>query len=1007
MSLDEIEDAVGKYDPYAAEDFSAIEVSKQEPLPEFLSAKEMLPAEPGEMPETLSTSEMFPTPELQALGDMVELGGKGAKLVGKGAWKALGVLSWPFRRIEAGIATPSTALLKALGVHHGMKRHIEEKVFYPSELNKTDYKNKIRERLAPHVFEMLGEEKVESMLEDFANETFDGKIPYEEPEKALFETKEAWSEVLPAFYHGAKSFVPFTRNEPEKVKNFNDMWAGYYEAITNEQAPEWFQQMSGIATSFLVTPTIFGKILKGIRAGGLKIPAIKRLANRKLPDWEKAKLTRKANIYERSKRSEDLGKKLANKDVKRIAKEMSLKTGKNISPEAVKLRLGQIIKGSVTEQESMAAVANPIIEEFTHNFGELQKLGILGPETFLTKLSKKRVADLIEKRSKLQVTLDKLKTGKIVSAKTGKEITRRFPGKAAKMRQIQNRIDDIDTKLQATYKTGGEQYMPRMYETKEAEAAARKFPVKGGPKVRAPYAKARKEIPLEVRKEMGEILEPSYPVTKRLIQEAQDIETSKLFKFAAERGDWVDDVWHSGLAKKALPDTKSYGALRGKFVAKQIHNDVTELVRIRSDFEAFYDSLIGSWKLGKVVVNPATHFRNTISNSILLDLSGTDHIAQSRLLIRALKEMKAGSKEFRTAQKYFARTTLISGELLDDMLRSVQRVEGTGLRRTINSWNTIMSKATGAPAKIYQQEEFIFKFMKYLEQREKGKSILGAVQEGNKWLFDYSDLSRFEKVVARRAMPFYTFQRKALPRVLEAAAERPLTLAKYPLLAWAEEKYALHKLELTEKDYAQIQKVLPEYMQRGSYILMPFRDVNGDLRFFDWTYIVPWGELFDAQDRGLLSTTVTNPLFQIVADITRNKSGWSGREIYKGTDTQKEKTFKQMVHLWQTAVPSLMYKGIYWDKIYESATGKPSKMGKIRPLAPTIAHTVFGLRTQPIDVAEQEKFRLMEKREEVQELEGKIRDIVIRLNAGNIDEEEYTKRRDQYFKQIQELLQND
>ena len=154
----------------------------------------------------------------------------------------------------------------------------------------------------------------------------------------------------------------------------------------------------------------------------------------------------------------------------------------------------------------------------------------------------------------------------------------------------------------------------------------------------------------------------------------------------------------------------------------------------------------------------------------------------------------------------------------------------------------------------------------------------------------------------------------------------------------------------------------------------------------------------------MAAAVITNPLFQTVADITRNKSGWSGREIWDETDTTEERTFKQMLHVWQTAVPSLMYRGIYWDKLYNAATGRPSKMGKVTPIAPAVAHTIFGLRAQPIDVTQQQQFRLFEKRKQVEELEGKIRDIIIRETSGNIEEEEYTKRKDQYLKQIETIV---
>jgi len=1007
MTLDETEEAINSYDPYDIAEPPSFELSKQEPPPEFLSmeeANQLLGLDFAEPPETLSIEEAFPVPELRAIGGAVGLAGEATKLTGKAIWKTLGVLSWPFERIEAGLATPTTAILRTIGplVREPVKAAIKDMLFGPTEINKDAFKNMVRSGLTPYAKTILGK-NFEPILEDLATEALNGEISDAELDEALGESKTALPELIPAFLRGAKSFVPFTHNDPEKVRNFNDVAGAYYETLTGEpKAPEWYKQIFGVALSFLVLPTVFGKILKMSKTGLLKIPAIGKIANRKLPAWEEAKLIRKANIYERNERAAQLGKTLAKKDVQRIAKELSLKTGKTITPEAVKLRLGQIIKGSVTEQESLATVANPVIQELQANFKELQKLGILGKETYLTKLTKARIKELTAQKEKLAKSLTRLQTAPHY-VKT-QEISAKFPGRAKKIADLQSKIDDIDDILWNSKLISGELYMPRMYATKEAEAAARKFPVSGGPKVKAPYAKAREKIPLAARKEMGEILEPAYPVTKRLIQESMDIETAKLFEAVAKHGEWIDDVWREGLAAKALPNTKPYGALAGKFVTPQVYNDVTELNRIRSDVGSLYDSIIGTWKLGKVTLNPATHFRNTISNSILLDLSGTDHVAQGKLMVRAIKEIKSGSGEFKTAQKYFARTTMISGELLDDMLRTVQTEKASGLQKTINVWNKAFGKATGTPAKIYQQEEFIFKFMKYLEQREQGKSIIGAVQEANKWLFDYGDLSKFEKVYVRKVMPFYTFPRKALPRVLEAAADRPLTLAKYPLLAWAEEKYALHNLELTDKDYDQIKKVLPEYMKSGGYLLMPWRDANGDLQFFDWTYIVPWGELFDVQDRGLLSETVTNPLFVAIAETMLNKTAWSNKEIWQETDTDSEKTFKKMLHVWQTAVPSLMYKGIYWDKLYESATGKPSKMGKIRPLAPTIAHTIFGLRTQPIDVEEQERFRIFDKQKKVEELESKIRDIIIREANGNIEEEEYTKRRDQYFKQIEEIL---
>ena len=51
-----------------------------------------------------------------------------------------------------------------------------------------------------------------------------------------------------------------------------------------------------------------------------------------------------------------------------------------------------------------------------------------------------------------------------------------------------------------------------------------------------------------------------------------------------------------------------------------------------------------------------------------------------------------------------------------------------------------------------------------------------------KWLFDYGDLSPFEKNVMRRTMPFYTYTRKVIPRVAEAVLTNPRKLSQFELV---------------------------------------------------------------------------------------------------------------------------------------------------------------------------------------------------------------------------------
>lgn len=895
-----------------------------------------------EKPKSRSIDDLTKTPTEKPAPGIFDFIPKPVRTATKGA---LGAIAWPFERVSGAIATPLADINKARAEY--IKRG--EDMPYGAELGP---------------------------LKKSAKTIGKSLVSWEMPEEATT-IDEAVSEA----------------------------YRDYYKTMMGKEPPGWLSSGAGVAADFLVTPFATGKVLTGIGKAAKATPIAQKISAARIPLWQTAKLGHRVKMAGRQGRAAELGKTIGKKEAVKLAKELSAKTGTKITPKAVKLRLQQMMRGSISQQEGLKRVANPVIEEFAHTATELRKLKLLPEETFLTKLPKKRVAQLLKQKQQLGSQIGKLKGRgkKIVSGKTGKELKRRFPGQAKKIQELEAKIAGIDEKLQASWHLGGEQYFPRIYESKEQERLARKILGYSTKRIRQVYAKKRGKIPFEVRKAMGEIKEPAYPVVKRLIQEGADIETAKLFRIADRK--WASKMWAEGLHKKALPDTKAYGALRGKHLPKRIYDDVTEMVRIRGDFEGLYDSLIGGWKLGKVVWNPATHFRNMFSNSVLLDLSGTGHAQQAKLLAQLAKEIKGNTKEWQNIRKYFGRTTLATGELMDDLLKQV-RTKDTGLRWAVNRINSRLSKISKKPAQIYEHEEIIAKGIKYLEQRNKGRTVIQSVKEGNKWLFDYGDLTRWEKLIARRIMPFYTFPRKAIPRVIEAAAKNPYTLAKYPLMAWTLQKYSMAKLEITDADYGKLQKTLPDYMKQGSYLLMPYRDANGDLRFLDWTYLIPWGNIAEIQSRGTMDVFFSNPMIQFVGDIQRNKSSFTDREIWKGTDTKQEKTYKGLEHFWKMATPSLSPKGLYWDKLKEAALGTPSKYGKKRLMPETVAHTVFGVRTQPIDVKQQKRWRHWEKQGKIKELKAKLRDIAIRRNKGNITDEEYKQRKKQYLGQIKDVVQN-
>ena len=75
-----------------------------------------------------------------------------------------------------------------------------------------------------------------------------------------------------------------------------------------------------------------------------------------------------------------------------------------------------------------------------------------------------------------------------------------------------------------------------------------------------------------------------------------------------------------------------------------------------------------------------------------------------------------------------------------------------------------------------------------------------AAQEVKKSLFDYSDVSRFERDVLKRFMPFYTWTRKNIPAQLASLVKNPQRAEK---LAIAKAQFEHESGDLDYSDYGQ------------------------------------------------------------------------------------------------------------------------------------------------------------------------------------------------------------
>jgi hypothetical protein len=638
-------------------------------------------------------------------------------------------------------------------------------------------------------------------------------------------------------------------------------------------------------------------------------------------------------------------------------KEAALNIGKGLTEglsRAEQQRAGQILKGSITT----AKTSPKIVEATTAARSALQDVGgqaveqgLLDKQTFLKNLQtySPRLYRVFEKPN-LKMPGTNTTTLEALSNMTPEQLAavEKLPLNAAQ------KVIDYAKNTRATslyggvkpMKIKGEAFKPRIQGLSEDYKAA-----------------------------LGEIKEPGMPVAKRLFQTKKDVETAKLFNKVSANPEWTSDVAKPDMIQ--LPESKGLGNLSGKFVNKYIADDINDITKVSTEAEKVWNKTIGLWKAGKVIINPSTHARNMMSNSMLLDLSGVDQGQQLRLLPKAGKELFSKGKYFAEAKEAGLIGNEYYGQEIKNLLDNWEGVkQASGLMKILEIPKYLGRKA----GNLYQAEEQWFKMAKFIAEREKGSSIKEAASQANKWMFDYSEVPKFIDTLRKSPLgaPFATFTYKALPRVAESLVNNPTKVYKYKLLFDAIDKQS-GKGE--EQRYASEKAALPEYMKGGALtgknVRLPFKDKYNRSLYFDLTYILPWGDLGESGGKwGIPGSLTPGGLIKPIVESAVNYSLFKQGTIYNESDLPTEKYGKIMDYLYKAYMPSLApeipgthVKGGYsYQKLKGAVKGTPDWMGRTNTVFSAVASTLAGLKTIPIDLGEEQGRRVNEAKKQIQEI---------------------------------------
>ncbi len=494
---------------------------------------------------------------------------------------------------------------------------------------------------------------------------------------------------------------------------------------------------------------------------------------------------------------------------------------------------------------------------------------------------------------------------------------------------------------------------------------------------------AREEIDTALREGMGEVKDIAYRagrqgvVTLGAVQKKRVLdEVAKAFATEVKPG---MNPLQMGL--RVFPeDARAWGALAGKAVPEAVYNDLNFYARKPEAWQRLSSKLVGAWKYGKTILNPATFARNAMSNFLLADAVAGLPIYRVDIYANALKDLATKSELWQEVRNNttLLRNTFAQRELglvMDSLVKA--KTPTQGIRSAAEKLLEVSKKTAGGAASAYQFVEEWGKMAVYRFARGQGKSVEEAAKLAEKALFDYGDVPRWIEMLRSgrlgpATVPFATFSYKAVPAMVEAAMKNPGRITR-----WAKGMAGVESLAGTPAQNAMDRAVLPGYAKEGQWVKLPVKDKNGDNLWLDMTYILPMNDLNEAS--GILGTgaqpgLMSLPFIDAFGDITRNKSRFTGRPIWRAGATRAEIQGAVVTYLTDFLAPPLLGKNL--RNIVSAWRDIPDWDGRQRSLTSALAGAFAGLKTRSFDVGSEYVSRVREIQRKIADTRAHLRSVL-------------------------------
>ena len=719
-------------------------------------------------------------------------------------------------------------------------------------------------------------------------------------------------------------------------------------------------------------------------------------------------------------------------DLSQQAKDIARKAGK--SPEDVGLEMGRALKGEQASPEVMAAV-RPAREQINALQQEAAKVGLVSQELV------DETVNIYTNRAYLsKISPDSWAPPPDVLERGRAYLKLRMRVNAADGTFRQATDDEVSGVVEKIL--GGED--------KGVFIQSR-----GGARIELGPFTPRKDIPKPIRELMGEIEEGPAIAALTTLRLSNAVASKKFLDAFAKGSEaiegagakqivpWISETRIPGYVR--VPEGRAWGPISGKFVLEKYAEDLKGLVgEMAPDgpIGRTVGHLMNTFKVSKTVLNPATHARNVLGNTMFADFANipvTDPRnapyfakAASELLrsgkgapARAVRRRHGGDVTPEGVSP-IVREAISSGAIGTEFLGNEimrQVADGFSRQNPMRAMWEQMKRPVRALGRVYNAEDQIFKLASYMKQRELGMSPREAARHVNEWFPNYRDVAPVVKKTRESIVgaPFVTFFSEAARISVKAAKDHPVKLAKWFLLPNMITAAAAANVGMNEDQWKQTQASIPSYLRQPMTVLWPTRTEDGNVQIFDMTYVHPLGSILAEERTGRLDLplvgqfVLNNPILNTAISIMENQKfgPLKGRPVVAPGQSEAEGWATQIA---QQFLPSLTppIPGVTAEggtsareigKAIRRAGGEraPGRYGQSPSLPATLANELGPIRVVPVDPALRTS-AAKEKVGDISDFQRGISSIANEYASGRIGRSQFIERRDRFLRQFRQDL---